>query len=138
MSSSDDETLGVLAAQNWPGATVADGFLHRAWAVRLAEPAAERLVGREGELLDSVVNGVRATAGQPHPIERRPADFAQIQVVAVDQRHVFLRIRLAAGFAQSELGLAANLAALQKLDEIAPVEDLQGTPRRFWRVLLGK
>jgi hypothetical protein len=61
-----------------------------------------------------------------------------VQVLNVDELHVVISIetiRLEEDDAHAYLVAAS--AALRCLDEAAPIDDIQGIPRRFWRMMIG-
>ena len=61
-----------------------------------------------------------------------------VHVLGIDERHVVViicTINLEEDDAHSYLVAAS--AALRALEAVTPIEDIQGIPRRFWRLVLG-
>jgi hypothetical protein len=62
-----------------------------------------------------------------------------VRVVLLDERHVIVNIstmRLEEDDAHA--WLVAASAALKALDTSVPIDDIQGIPRRFWRLIVGE
>jgi hypothetical protein len=114
----------------------------RSWVVRHAKdvPAEFEYEDVSKDLSSEAVAAVtkaRADRGLTH--ENLGPHKPVIRLVRVDERHVVINI---ATIRQEEDDaheyLIAASRALSVLEKGEPIEDIQGIPRRFWRLLLGE
>jgi hypothetical protein len=73
------------------------------------------------------------------PVEDRGPHVPVVRALPVDARHVVVSIstiRLEEDDAHAYLVAAAT--ALRVLDKTTPIEDIQGIPRRFWRLVIDR
>jgi hypothetical protein len=113
----------------------------RNWIVRHARvpvgfnPDAESVwLSKEAAL---AIANARAARGLP--VQDLEPHVPLVSLMLVDDRHLVVTvttIRLEDDEAHEYLVAAS--AALSVLDKRAPIEDIQGIPRRFWRFLLGE
>lgn len=114
---------------------------HRNWIVRLAADLPEQWNSEDASVIltkaaVSAVRDAREARGlqvgdqDPHtPIAR---------ALSLDARHVVVivtTIKLEEDDAHEYLVAAS--AALRALEAINPIDDIQGIPRRFWRIVIG-
>lgn len=112
----------------------------RSWVVRLvrdlpSEWMPEHASVRLNKKAESAVVAARTVRGLSATLEVIPV----VRVAVVDERHVIVSIttvRLEEDDAHDYLVAAS--AALAALDVELPLDDIQGIPRRFWRVLIGE
>jgi hypothetical protein len=132
-----------LAAYSTPSRLPVEGYLkreQRSWVVRLvrdlpqnwmAEQASDRL-SKEAEI---AVVTARTMRGLSATVDVIPS----VRVVVMDERHVIVivsTVKLEEDDAHDYLVAASG--ALVALDVELPLDDIQGIPRRFWRVLIGE
>jgi len=116
----------------------APGVEQRNWVIRLSTdcPTAwntEDVSALLTQRATAVFQEARDARGAPFD-----AHVPLIKLLAVDERHVIMTVttkRLEEDDVHEYL-IAAS-AGLRALDESAPIDDIQGIPRRFWRILLG-
>jgi len=112
----------------------------RSWVVRLVRELpqnwmAEQASDRLSKKAVSAVLAARAARGQSATSDVIPS----VLVVVVDERHMIVNIstvKLEEDDAHDYLVAASG--ALSALDVELPLDDIQGIPRRFWRVLIGE
>lgn len=65
--------------------------------------------------------------------------FPMVSLVPVDERHLMVSVTtIKLDEDEAHEYLVAASAALSSLDKRVPIEDIQGIPRRFWRLLVGE
>jgi hypothetical protein len=114
----------------------------RNWIVRHAEDLpvefdpddVSRALSREAESAVAKARAARGLAAQdlgPHvPI---------VKLISVDERHLVVTVTtIKQEQDKAHEYLVAASAILSLLDKSVPIEDLQGIPRRFWRLLVGE
>ena len=112
----------------------------RSWVVRLVRDLprnwnAEQASDRLSKDAESAVVAARTVRGMSAAVDVIPI----VRVVVVDERHVIVNVstvRLEEDNAHDYLVAASG--ALAALDVELPVDDIQGIPRRFWRVVIGE
>lgn len=141
----DRTSIEQLTAYSRPSRLPIEGDERREqrnWIVRHAEdlPAefnpddVSRALSTEAASAIAKARAARGLAAQdlgPH--------LPVVRLVLVDERHLVVNVST---IKQEEdvahEYLVAASAALSILDERVPIEDIQGIPRRFWRLLLGQ
>lgn len=142
-STIDSVVMERLAAHSTPSRLPVTGDPkreQRSWVVRLVRDlprnwSAERVSGRLGKDAESAVVAARAVRGMSAPVDAIPI----VRLVVVDERHVIVNVstvRLEEDDAHDYLVAASG--ALAALDMELPLDDIQGIPRRFWRVVIGE
>lgn len=140
----DSKAIERLTAHAAPQRLPLDGDEtreHRNWVIRLAQPVAGGLNSNE---LSVILSRDAASAVAEALNERGLASAGNsiyaptVRVVVIDELHVVLNvstIRLEQDEAHAYLVAAS--AALRGLERTAAIEDIQGIPRRFWRLVVG-
>jgi hypothetical protein len=113
----------------------------RNWAIRVAADLGDTWNPDEAAALltkkaASAVHAAREARGLPLDDEGRHAPV--VRLLPIDGRHLVMSvitIKLEDDDAHSYLVAAST--ALRALDEVTPIDDIQGIPRRFWGALLG-
>ena len=116
------------------------GREERNWAVRLTGNlptgrGTDDLVAKVTEAAIAAVREARTARGLDPAAKEGEVS---VRIHAVDARHAIVGIttvRLDKDDAHA--WLVAASAALRALDGSVPVEDIQGIPRRFWKLLVG-
>jgi hypothetical protein len=113
----------------------------RNWAIRLVEDLpdewdAESESARLSEAARSAVAAAQAARGLPvSNVTNQPT----VRVMLVDGRHLIARIEtIKLENDDAHAYLVAASAALIALNSTTPIEEIQGIPRRFWRIVLGQ
>lgn len=138
----DTNTIERLAANAAPNRLPVDGDPEqeqRNWVVRLAAElprgwdanvAAEVLASRAVE----AVRDARAQRGQSSEALTQP----MVMLTRIDERHLIVSVRTERlERDEAHAWLVAASAALRALERTLRVEEIQGFPRRFWRLVLG-
>lgn len=61
-----------------------------------------------------------------------------MRVAAIDELHVVVGVStIKLERDEAHAYLVAASAALRRLERTTPIDDIQGIPRRFWRLMLG-
>lgn len=113
----------------------------RNWVVRLAMDPAETWNVVEA----SAVVTRKAASAIREACEARGLSFDNqgpydpvVRLVPIDARHVVMNITtIKLEEDEAHAYLVAASAALRALDELTPIDDIQGIPRRFWGLLIG-
>lgn len=114
----------------------------RNWVVRLAaelpaEPPPETLSVRLTD--DAAVAIRRARAGRGLAEDGVDAHAPAVRLRIIDALHVVLNITTVRQDAdEAHEYLVAASAALLGLEQESPIDDIQGIPRRYWRLLVGE
>jgi len=140
----DTTAIERVAANAAPGRLPVEGdpsAEERHWAVRLtaefpAGTSAVQLALAATEAASRAVSEARVSRGlDPATEEGRVA----VSLHSVDARHLIVSIRtVRLERDDAHAWLVAASAALRSLHDMTPVDDIQGLPRVFWKVLVGK
>ena len=141
-STIDSVLIEQLAAYSTPSRLPVAGDPmreQRSWVVRLVRDIpqnwmAEHASDRLSKTAESAVVAARTARGLSATVDVIPI----VRVVVVDERHVIVNVstvKLEEDDAHDYLVAASG--ALAALDVELPLDDIQGIPRRFWRVLIG-
>ncbi len=112
----------------------------RHWIVRTKSAAAyPTLIAQHGAEIarrtKAAVASARAEMGLPPNEEHAP----DVELISMGGHHLVVRITTVELAMDTEHGyLVAAVAALGALEESVPIDDIQGIPRRYWRLLLGE
>jgi hypothetical protein len=113
----------------------------RNWAVRHAPVPAGWNLDEESARLTEAAAAAVAKARATRGLDARGADLHRpaVGLLPIDERHSILNVRTVVlpQDAAHEYLVAAS-AALATFDTRVPIEDVQGIPRRFWRLLIGE
>jgi hypothetical protein len=139
----DTTAIERVAANAAPGRLPVEGdpsAEERHWAVRLTAdlpPGTNtvRLAEAATKAASEAVSEARLTRGlDPATEEGR----ISLRVHSVDTRHLIVSIRtVRLERDDAHAWLVAASAALRSLHEMTAIDDIQGLPRIFWRVLVG-
>jgi hypothetical protein len=141
-----EASMGVfehLTAQATPGRVAVPGRAdeeQRDWVVRLTTEIPRHW--DMGSMRRTLV--ARATtAVQQACLERGLVDVDRlakidVELILIDEKHLVVSVRtIALEKDEVHAWLVAGSAALRALEEVVPLDDLQGLPRRLWRLVLG-
>jgi hypothetical protein len=138
----DFEQVAVVAAYSTPVPLPVDDderLEQRMWAIRLSSDVSPGWNTEEVAAgLDKQATSALRTAHSERDLRYEDIGLPTIRVLLVDPRHLFLNIttpRMDRDAAESDL--VAACAALRALEQIVPIEDVQGIPRRYWRIFMG-
>lgn len=141
----DQEIIEQLAAFSVPNplpSASGGRYDQRNWVIRLEQdlPTTWRLDESSALLGQAArLSVARARAERGLPIQDAGPHVPIIGLLPIDARHLVLKvstIRLKED--DTYAYLVAAVAALMALDKEKRIEDIQGIPRRFWRVLIGE
>jgi hypothetical protein len=113
----------------------------RNWVVRLSADLPDEWSPEKASALlsEEAASAVRkAKAARGLTVEETVPHVPSVRVLPVDTRHVVVNIstfRLEED--EMHAYLVAASAALRDLDAATPIDDIQGIPRRFWRLVIG-
>jgi hypothetical protein len=139
----DTTAIERVAANSAPTRVPVEGdssLEERHWVVRLSF---DLPLDHRGQDLERITSEAAARAVREARIAREldaTADEGRVTVHlhSVDARHVIVSIgtvRLERDDAHA--WLVAASAALRALHDVVPIDDIQGLPRAFWKVLVG-
>jgi hypothetical protein len=136
-------TIERLTAHSMPHPLLVEGDTSREqrhWVVRIADrlPADWNAEATSEQLNCDAVSAVR-DARSARGLELRGGPFVpQVRAVLIDEQHVLVSITsVKLEKDDAHAWLVAASAALRTLEKSLPVDDIQGIPRRFWRLVLG-
>lgn len=139
----DEETLQLLAARAAPSPiplASSDGtHEQRLWIVRLRE----ELPDDRAATLEAIVQGGTVEATRAGRVERgldAESEHGDVtmQIHRATALHLIVRVTTVVHRLDlADTSLLAQAAALRALHVAAPIEDIQGFPREYWRVLIG-
>jgi hypothetical protein len=138
----DTTAIERVAANSTPTRLPVEGdpsLEERHWILRLGVD----LPPDSGHDLSAVASKAATVAVRDARIARGLALDAEearvaLQLHSVDARHLIVSIRtIRLDRDDAHAWLVAASAALRSLREALPIEDIQGLPRAFWRVLIG-
>jgi hypothetical protein len=114
------------------------GWLRRKWIARVSGGATVENCARLSEAITAEIADALLKGGVPanHLEQGSP----KIMIAVVDATHVVVQTDFVGPEAQPRLNLgdaamAATWGALQRVDAALGIEELEGLPRRYWRVL---
>ena len=136
--------IGQIVAHSVPSrlpASPNENREQRNWVVRLVEELpngwnADETASRLTEKAAQAITAAREARRLSVDDQERHAPV--VRIWGIDDRHLVMNvitIRLEEDDAHSYLVAAST--ALGALDEVTPIDDIQGIPRRFWGALLG-
>jgi hypothetical protein len=141
----DSEPIEQLAAYSVPQPLTIhgdDGREQRNWVVRLAGsiPGESNLDDLSAKLSRTAVSAVtEARALRGLPVENAEPHMPLVRVLAVDAQHLIVNIcTIKLEKDDVHAYLVAASAVLKGLHDAIAIEDVQGIPRRFWRLLIGE
>jgi hypothetical protein len=133
------EQLTALLAPNALPVDV-EGMEQRLWIVRVAHQLSDDW--RPAEVAVLLSNEAASVVAKARSLRRLPqrcdAHLPIVRISVIGARHLVMSvvtIKLKKDDAHEYL--AAASAALVLLDREVPIEDIQGIPRHFWRMILG-
>lgn len=118
-----------------------EGREHRIWIVRLAADLPERWNPEDvsAVLTEAAASAVRdAREARGLQVDDQDSHTPVARVLYLDALHVIVNvttIKLEEDDAHEYLVAAS--AALRALEATNPIDDIQGIPRRFWRIVIG-
>jgi hypothetical protein len=114
----------------------------RNWIVRHAEdlPAEFNRDDVSRALSGEAVSAVaKARAGRGLVAQELGVHSPVVRLILVDERHLVVNVTtIKQEQDDAHEYLVAASAVLSILDKMVPIEDIQGIPRRFWRLLVGE
>ena len=143
LSPMDRAAIERVAANSSPTRVPVEGdssLEERHWTVRLSvdlprDHRGPKLEPMASEAATSAVRGARLARGLDADADE---GRVTLQLHSVDARHLIVSIgtvRLERDDAHA--WIVAASAALRALHDVVPIEDIQGLPRAFWKVLVG-
>lgn len=120
---------------------IRDSTLHqnqRNWVIRFVRPQSDdsfNLSQVESLLSSAAVDAVLKCRSEKGLIADNGL-APRVQISMIDNVHLLLQIEELLQN-ENETFLVAASAALRILDEMSPVDDIQGLPRQLWRLLIG-
>lgn len=111
----------------------------RNWIVRLASDLPARLAEDVGRTLAAAASAAVREARTARHVDQAAAEaVVDVRLSSIDERHLIVSIttvRLDRDDAHA--WLVAASASLRALESSVPLEDIQGIPRRFWKLVVG-
>ncbi|HEY7370771.1 MAG TPA: hypothetical protein VIF57_01240 [Polyangia bacterium] len=114
------------------------GWLRRRWVVRTSRDIDEAVCAQIGDRVTRNIRAALLDSGVPAEALARGAPTVRLSVL--DARHAIMCADCVgpnSGIDVGDAATAANWGALQQLDAELGIDELEGLPRRFWKLLVG-
>jgi hypothetical protein len=111
----------------------------RNWIIRTGADVSEEWdTGRASAEITEYANAslelARAERGM-RPLD--PEQLARVRLIRIDSRHLIVNVVTETFLDDTHAPLLLTVASLGALERRVSIDDIQGIPRRYWRVLIG-